>query len=107
MKPTDLLYVTFGTTVAALDKDSGKTEWTWTVPKGGTYNALLVEGETVFVSASGYMYALDAWSGKLRWSNELTGMGTGVPCMATTSARTTIGSHSTYEADSSSTAGGA
>ena len=74
-----------------MDKYSGKTIWTWTIPKGWRYNALLVEGDLVLVCADGYMYGLDAWTGTLRWQNYLRGLLTGPPCIATAAGHTVIG----------------
>jgi outer membrane protein assembly factor BamB len=90
MKPEDLVFVTFSRSVVALDKKSGSTEWAWTIPKGSGYNALLVDGEQLFVSAAGYMYCLDARTGTLMWRNDLPGFGTGVPSIAVAGGSTPV-----------------
>ena len=81
----DLLFVGFNSRVAALDKHSGKLIWSWKSPKGSGYAAVLLDGAQLFVSVNGYTYALDPLSGVELWRNELPGMGTGVPCLATSS----------------------
>jgi outer membrane protein assembly factor BamB len=84
----DLVYVSFAKHVVALDRYTGETVWTWTAPKGGGYIVVMVDGDRLIVSANGYMYCLDPLFGQLVWSNPLTGMGVGVPCIASVNGNT-------------------
>jgi hypothetical protein len=43
---------------------------------------LLVRGPYVFAGLSGYIHALDRYSGAMLWSNELKGLGYGQVVMA-------------------------
>lgn len=90
MRPEDLVFVTFAGSVVALEKKSGSTAWVWAIPKGSGFNAVLVEGEQLFLSASGYTYCLDARTGTLKWRNDLRGFGTGVPSIAVSGGSTAV-----------------
>ncbi len=88
MEVADYVYIAFAKYVVALDSTTGSIQWQWKIPKGKAYPALLVDGERLFVSAMGYTYCLDAYSGRVIWENELAGMGTGVACIATANNHT-------------------
>ena len=77
-----LLFVAFNSRVAALHRDTGATLWQWKSPKGTGYTTLLLDGDRLIVSVQGYTYCLDPLSGQTWWFNELPGMGTGVPSLA-------------------------
>ncbi len=81
----DLLFVGFNRRIAALDKETGELVWQWKSPHGNGFVTLLVENERVYTSVDGYTYCLDAATGAQLWYNELSGFGTGVACLATTS----------------------
>ena len=78
----DLVFVGFNRQVIALDRYSGEVIWTWKAPKGSGYVAILIDGDRLIVAVNGYMYCLDPLFGQEAWSNPLTGMGMGVPCLA-------------------------
>jgi|ERR1043165_2614510 outer membrane protein assembly factor BamB len=79
----DLLFQAFNRRVIALDKDDGSIQWQWRAPSGQYFTAILVEDDRVYVSSSGYTYCLDALTGAEIWHNDLEGLGTGIPCLAT------------------------
>jgi outer membrane protein assembly factor BamB len=84
MQPNDLLFVGFNGRVAALARHSGELVWKWKCPKpSGRMVAVLVQDKYLYASSSGYTYCLDALTGEQLWDNPLIGMGTGVPCLAT------------------------
>lgn len=78
----DLIYVGFNSRVAALDRRSGDTRWSWKSRKGSGYVTLLLDGDRLIVSVQGYTYCLDPATGEERWFNELDGMGIGVASLA-------------------------
>lgn len=80
----DLVFVAFGKYVVALDRYTGEKLWQWSPSKGAGYMSILVDGDRLIVSAMGYMYCLDPVFGQEVWSNHLEGLGTGVPCLAST-----------------------
>jgi outer membrane protein assembly factor BamB len=88
MSLADYVYVGFAKNVVALDRATGSLKWQWKIPKGRAYPALLVDGEQLFVSAMGYTYCLNAYTGRLVWENNLPGLGTGVACIATANGHT-------------------
>jgi outer membrane protein assembly factor BamB len=78
-----LVFVGFNSRVAALDRDTGETVWTWKSPKGGMgYTTVLLDGDRLIVSVDGYTYALDPVTGGQLWRNDLKGLGTGVASLA-------------------------
>ena len=80
----DLLFVGFNGQVVALEQRSGELVWEWKCPKPSAQMvALLVQGERIYASSAGFTYCLDALNGEQLWDNPLTGLGTGVPCLAT------------------------
>ncbi|HEV3137228.1 MAG TPA: PQQ-binding-like beta-propeller repeat protein [Pirellulales bacterium] len=85
----DLVFVGFNSRVAALDRHSGELVWKWKSPKGGGFAAVLLDGDRLIVSMQGYTYCLNPLSGDSLWFNPLTGMGVGLPCLASARGNTT------------------
>jgi outer membrane protein assembly factor BamB len=77
MKLSDLIFTGFNKRVAALDRASGEIVWHWKAHHNG-YVTLLLDGDMLLVSVNGFMYALDALTGRLIWENEMAGFGYGV-----------------------------
>jgi len=77
MKLSDLIFTGFNKRVAALHRSSGEIIWHWKARHNG-YVSLLLDGTMLIVSVNGFMYALDALSGRLIWENEMAGFGYGV-----------------------------
>jgi outer membrane protein assembly factor BamB len=76
-----LIFVGFNSRVAALNRDTGETLWTWKGDANG-YTTLLLDGDRLVVSVNGYTWCLDPLTGRSLWYNNLPGMGTGVPSLA-------------------------
>ena len=93
----DLVFVGFNSRIAALDRATGDLVWDWKTPNGSGFVALLLEGDQLVVSVSGYTYALDPTTGETLWTNLLKGFGYGIPCLVSTSG-TTLG-HSAAAAE--------
>jgi outer membrane protein assembly factor BamB len=85
----DLIFVGFNSRVAALDRQSGELVWKWKSPKGSGFTAVLLDGDRLIVSMQGYTYCLDPLTGDSVWFNPLTGMGVGLPCLASVRGNTT------------------
>ena len=77
----DLVFVGFNRRVIALDRYTGEMVWWWKAPRSGN-PVLLLDRDRLVVSINGYMYCLDPVFGQLAWSNELKGMGLGIPTLA-------------------------
>jgi outer membrane protein assembly factor BamB len=85
----NLVFVGFNSRVAALDRHSGEIVWKWKSPKGTGFAAVLLDGDRLIVSLQGYTYCLDPLSGDSLWFNPLSGMGVGLPCLASVRGNTT------------------
>jgi outer membrane protein assembly factor BamB len=72
-----LIFVGFRGYVFALHRDTGEIVWCNSQMHSG-YVSMLLDGDRLIVSSSGYMYCLDPLSGQILWHNPLTGYGTGV-----------------------------
>jgi outer membrane protein assembly factor BamB len=81
MNTADLVFVGFNRRVAALLRQTGELVWEWKASHGTSYVSLLLDGGLLIVSVSGYMYGLDAATGKQLWHNPMQGYGTGVTAM--------------------------
>lgn len=81
MHLSDLVFTGFSKHVVAVHRDSGQTVWQWKAPQSG-YLTLLLDGDRLIVSVNGYLHALDARTGRLLWSNDLPGLGTGIASLA-------------------------
>jgi hypothetical protein len=81
MELSDLIFTGFNRYVAAVHRTSGKLVWKWQAPRTG-YFTLLLDGDRLIVSVSGYLHALEALTGRQLWVNELPGLGTGVASLA-------------------------
>lgn len=77
-----LVFVGFNSRVVALDRHTGELLWEWKSPKGSGFVAVLLDGDRLIVSVQGYTYCLDPNTGAGLWSNPLSGMGVGIPCLA-------------------------
>ena len=78
MSIADLIFTGFNKRVAALDRRTGEIVWQWTAHTGSSYTSLLLDNDRLIVSVHGYMYALDALTGRQLWFNEMPGFGYGV-----------------------------
>lgn len=79
------LFIGLGKRVIALEKSTGREVWEWNCPR--TYGhavTMLVEEEQIFVSANGYIFCLNARTGRQMWENPLKGKGLGIASLATT-----------------------
>lgn len=81
MHLSDLVFTGFNKRVAAVHRGSGQLLWQWKAPHSG-YVTLLLDGDRLIVSVNGYLHALDALTGRLLWTNDLPGFGTGVASLA-------------------------
>lgn len=77
-----LIFVGFNSRVVALDRCTGELVWDWKSPKGSGFVAVLLDVDRLIVSVQGYTYCLDPSTGDELWSNPLSGMGVGIPCVA-------------------------
>lgn len=98
MNLNDLVFTGFNKRVAALNRHTGAIVWQWTAPSGNTYTSLLLDGDRLIVCVHGYMYALDAASGRQLWANEMAGFGYGVASLTSVRGGATSSAHITNAA---------
>lgn len=79
----DLVYTGFNSRVIALDRDTGDIVWFWKSPQGtASHVSILLDGDRIIASVSGYTYCLDAVDGRRIWMNPLKGFGYGTAGLA-------------------------
>lgn len=76
------LYIACNGIVAAVDPATGKEKWRTELPTGSlltgnrkTDVCILEHEDRVYAGAKGHLFCLDAETGRIRWKNELKGMG--------------------------------
>jgi outer membrane protein assembly factor BamB len=79
----DLLFVSFGDQVIAVDRLDGSIVWKWKAQKSIGLVALLPSGDRIFVSINGYTWALDPTNGAELWFQPFKGEGIGIAMLAT------------------------
>jgi outer membrane protein assembly factor BamB len=109
MSIADLIFTGFNKRVAALDRHTGQIVWQWTAHTGTSYTSLLLDDDRLIVSVHGYMYALDALTGRQLWFNEMSGFGYGVASLASvngTSNGHLIAAHAAEQASTAAAGSG-
>jgi len=78
--PEDVFLVGIKSTVVAMSRANGAILWSTRLPAGLTADFVTVtcDGERVFAHTGGKLFGLDLATGRLLWSNELTGYGYGL-----------------------------
>ena len=74
MPDQNRLYLGIKGHVVCIRKEDGKEQWR-TPLKGRGFTNVVVEPDGVFAYTRGRLYALDAGSGTIRWSNDLPRLG--------------------------------
>ena len=72
-----LVFQGFNRQVVAVDRYDGSVVWTWKASNGNGLVCLLLDGDRLIASCSGYMWCLDPLTGGEVWEQPLKGMGTG------------------------------
>lgn len=89
MKLSDLIFTGFNKRVAALHRVTGEIVWQWKARHNG-YVTLLLDGGRLIVSVNGYMYALEAMTGRQIWENAMEGFGYGATSLVSQNGVTGI-----------------
>ncbi len=86
----DLLFVGTHGHVAAIEKRTGKTIWTASLPKTGWgVVSIVYEDDTLFCAGGGRVLALDPKNGYILWENPLKGLGSGLVYQTTAQSNDT------------------
>ncbi len=78
MTVDQLIFVGLNGYALALDRDTGEIAWSNDKMKSG-YVSLLLDGDRLIASTSGYIYCLSPLTGKIQWNNPLKGYGMAAP----------------------------
>lgn len=78
MTVDQLIFVGLNGYALALDRDTGEIVWSNDKMKSG-YVSLLLDGDRLIASTSGYIYCLSPLTGEIKWHNPLKGYGMGAP----------------------------
>jgi outer membrane protein assembly factor BamB len=81
MKTQSLVHVGIKGSVVALDRSTGEEVWRRALAGSDFVNVALLDGD-LFASARGELFALDPWTGEIRWHNPLKGLGRGLLTIA-------------------------
>jgi outer membrane protein assembly factor BamB len=75
--------------VVALDRDSGEAVWTWSAPRMSAtgFTSLILDGEHLVAGVNGYVFCLNARTGRQLWENPLRGYGNGVTSLTSMRAQ--------------------
>ena len=89
MNVDQLVFVGLRGYIVALDRDSGETAWSWTAPRmtATGFTSLILDGEHLVAGVNGYIYCLNARTGRQLWENPLRGYGNGVTCLTSMRAQ--------------------
>ena len=89
MKPSkitasDILILGLKSCVTALHKADGRILWTTQLMGrlGQTMVIAISDGGSVFAYTSGHLFCLDLGTGRIRWKNDLPGLGYGLASLA-------------------------
>src|SRR5258706_8590344 len=86
--------------VMALNRDSGQIVWQWRSPKPRSgFGSLMLDGDRLLVGLSGYLYCLEARTGRLMWENPFTGYGVGIFSFASVRGQAQANAAAQYVAD--------
>ena len=82
----DLLFIgTYGH-VVAVEKTTGHTVWTTSLPRTGyEVVSIVVEDGLLLCASAGRAFGLDIDTGEIRWGNDLQGLGQGFVYLTTAS----------------------
>lgn len=77
----DIIFVGLNAKVAALHRDTGEMLWSNLNLKGGgnSFVTIMLDGDRLIVSSSGYLYCLDPFDGRVLWHNPMKGFGMCAP----------------------------
>src|SRR6185369_11036910 len=91
MKAPEIILIGVKHSVSAISRANGQVLWPTKLPGGigSDFVAVACDGERIFAHSSGQLFCMDLSSGRMLWTNELSGYGYGlasicVPGMATT-----------------------
>ena len=86
--------------VMALNRDTGQIVWEWCSPKPRKgFVSVMLDGDRLIVGISGYLYCLEAGSGRLIWQNPFTGYGIGFFSLASVRGQAQGSTMAQYDAD--------
>ena len=87
----NLIFQGFSRRVVALDRFDGSIAWDWKASQGGGFVSLLLDGDRLIASCSGYTWCLDPLTGAEVWHQPLKGMGTGIPSLVSVRGGNQVG----------------
>ena len=78
MDITELIFAGFNSRVVAMSRETGEVAWIWKSPKSmSQYVAVMLDGDILIASVSGYMFGIDPLTGATIWHNPWRGTGVG------------------------------
>ena len=84
-----MLYIGICGSVLALDRTTGNELWRTDLKGADFVNVVFHDGD-LYATAKGVLFCLDPASGKIRWKNNLKGLGHGLITIATPDGQQTV-----------------
>jgi outer membrane protein assembly factor BamB len=93
MSVDQFVFVGLNSKVVALDRDTGKMVWEWSAAGiwSGYFVSLLLDGDRLVAAVNGYLYCLNARTGRLLWENQMKGCGLGLTALTSLRGQTLPG----------------
>ena len=82
----EVVFVGFAKQVFALDRYDGSIQWEWKAGHGSGFVSMMLDGDRLIVSCSGWTWCLDPLTGEEVWHQPFKGKGTGIPALVSVRA---------------------
>ena len=82
----EVVFVGFAKQVFALDRYDGSIQWEWKAGHGSGFVSMMLDGDRLIVSCSGWTWCLDPLTGEEVWHQSFKGKGTGIPALVSVRA---------------------
>lgn len=82
----DVIFIGFSKRIFALDRYDGSIVWEWKAKHGSGFVSMMLDGDRLIASCSGWTWCLDPLTGQEVWHQPFKGKGSGIPAMVSARA---------------------
>ncbi|MFM2082045.1 MAG: hypothetical protein RL380_736 [Verrucomicrobiota bacterium] len=86
----ELVFIGIKGSVVAFNQETGRRVWERKLKGGGQFVSLLIQGDRVLAGTYGEIFCLDAQTGKILWSDGLSGYGYGLMSIASSTGNSDL-----------------